>query len=134
MPVACGVEEINEATVRRVQKALLMVSTKEMRCQAIGHHSITRWLDAFCSYIAQKTNEKHNCKDCGWLDRHGCQCPKLCERDCAPPGDDSLVYCYNEGGGFDPQPNFGCVHFKPRECGEGHGATCTSHGGNGERI
>ena len=44
-----------------------------------------------------------------------CMCDKLGECGEVEKGSDTLVYQYNEGGGIDTGPDFGCVHFQPTE-------------------
>lgn len=52
------------------------------------------------------------CKDCKFRVKGWCESKKLVESDEQDGGSDQLVYCYTEGGGFEPDDYFGCVHFK----------------------
>jgi len=63
--------------------------------------------------------EMEFCKDCFYRDnnRHCNNLEKIRETGAKPQSnaDDSLIYDYNEGGGFEVGDFFGCVHFTTRK-------------------
>ena len=63
------------------------------------------------------------CKDCryysdkggAYIDTSLCANEKLSENYGQKLEGDELIYPYNEGACFSPQPNFGCIHFEKKE-------------------
>lgn len=57
------------------------------------------------------------CKDCEHRNKNrACLCDRIgeCTEVKDNGKDDTLEYCYNEGGCFEAGDYFGCVHFKKR--------------------
>lgn len=64
-----------------------------------------------------------HCKDCKFRDKeesmsgkHLCVCPKFTSDrhgDSQYGADDSMIYSYDEGGGFYVGEYFGCIHWQP---------------------
>lgn len=68
--------------------------------------------------------ESGHCRDCKWWvvtddcwgpSDHRCRHAKICESGKSREGEtDALLYEYDEGGGFFPGPDFGCVHWEAK--------------------
>ncbi len=65
---------------------------------------------------------------------HSCESPKFNEGGSRTGETDCMSYPYEEGGGFFPGPDFGCIHHEDAESESGIGPDCKICGFNKWKI